>query len=241
MQAAAIAEHPDWIRHVARPLVGLVRSTLPPARAGSKLGGAPDLPEEVRWPTHGEGSYRFAGQINFGELGPQRVGLPASGLLSLFVADDEDQSVSWQEEQYVRAFFFTDTSELVRRESPTSPSEPQGFAVRFADPAVDLPREGTQRSDWPDGLAEPLVEWWRERQPRFVAYLLGYPAVSTLAYDPTPGPEWTSLLTLSSNDELGWSWHDGAYLHVFIERARLAQSDFSIETLVRRGVRLWGL
>ena len=66
----------------------------------------------------------------------------------------------------------------------------------------------------------------RDGQPD-EAYLLGYPGVSTLAYDPTPGPGWTSLLTLTSMKELDWCWHDGDFLHIFIERERLARADFT--------------
>jgi hypothetical protein len=58
-------------------------------------------------------------------------------------------------------------------------------------------------------------------------YLLGYPFNTTLAYDPTPGPEWRSLLTLSSDDELEWCWHDGDWLVTFIEQQRLHAGDFS--------------
>jgi len=58
-------------------------------------------------------------------------------------------------------------------------------------------------------------------------YLLGYPLNTTLGYDPTPGPEWRSLLTLCSDDELEWCWHDGDWLVTFIEEQRLRAGDFS--------------
>ena len=58
-------------------------------------------------------------------------------------------------------------------------------------------------------------------------YLLGYPFNTTLAYDPTPGPEWRSLLTLSSDDDLEWCWNDGDWLVMFIMDQRLRAGDFS--------------
>jgi hypothetical protein len=58
-------------------------------------------------------------------------------------------------------------------------------------------------------------------------YLFGYPFNTTLAYDPTPGPEWQSLLTLSSDDDLDWCWHDGDWLVTFIEEQRFSVGDFS--------------
>lgn len=39
--------------------------------------------------------------------------------------------------------------------------------------------------------------------------------------DPTPDPNWIPLLTLGSHDDLDWSWHDGDYLHVFVETRQL--------------------
>jgi hypothetical protein len=45
--------------------------------------------------------------------------------------------------------------------------------------------------------------------------------------DLAPGPEWCSLLTLSSDDELGWCWHDDDWLVTFIEQQRLLAGDFS--------------
>ena len=60
-----------------------------------------------------------------------------------------------------------------------------------------------------------------------LGWLFGYPRNGTLAYDPTPGPEWRSLLTLGSNDKFEWYWHDGDTLVTFIEEVRLRVGDFS--------------
>jgi hypothetical protein len=35
------------------------------------------------------------------------------------------------------------------------------------------------------------------------------------------------LLTAASHDDLGWCWHDGDMLMVFIQKARLLKRDFS--------------
>ncbi len=57
---------------------------------------------------------------------------------------------------------------------------------------------------------------------------MGYPHNNTLAFDPTPGPGWRSLLTLGSDDDLEWCWHDGDWLVTFIEETRLRAGDFSL-------------
>ena len=226
-QAAALAANPQWILDAVRPIVALVPSTTPMSIGGSRLGGAPDLPDGTLWPTHNGGPYRFIGQINFREVCGSGIGLPRDGLLSLFVADDDDQSVFWQDADYVVALFTPATERLVRCQLPEEWAEQPGFTLRFEEAEIDLPRDDVQRTDWPDGLVGPFLDWWHAHRPRRIGHLLGYPAVSTLPYDPTPSSEWTSLLTLSSVRELGWSWHDGAFLHIFIERERLVAGDFS--------------
>lgn len=56
--------------------------------------------------------------------------------------------------------------------------------------------------------------------------LLGYPSHYSLSYDPTPGPQWVSLLALHSHDAFEWCWHGGDKLMVFIEQDGLAARDF---------------
>jgi hypothetical protein len=58
-------------------------------------------------------------------------------------------------------------------------------------------------------------------------YLLGYPLNTSLAYDPTPGPGWSSLLTLDSDDDLEWCWHDGDWLVTFFNNQKALAGDFS--------------
>lgn len=105
-------------------------------------------------------------------------------------------------------------------------------------PSLDLPRSPDQRRDWPfedydavdeflDSASALLFELSGIERDRADDHLLGYPAVSSLGYDPTPEGDWLHLLGLFSHDDLGWCWHDGDYLHVAIARERLAGADFS--------------
>jgi len=57
--------------------------------------------------------------------------------------------------------------------------------------------------------------------------MLGYPSHYSLMYDPTPGEDWVSLITLASYDEFEWCWHDADKLMVFIEKSKLEAKDFS--------------
>jgi hypothetical protein len=80
------------------------------------------------------------------------------------------------------------------------------------------PWDASARKKWPISESQRDAYWkLRLRLHPSRRYRLGYPFNTTLAYDPTPGPGWRSLLTLSSDDKLEWCWHDGDWLVTFIE------------------------
>ena len=156
--------------------------------------------------------------------------LPRTGLLSFFYAHDEEGESFWQDPDYVRAYHFAEIETLQSRETPAAVR--LGATMRVALTAdVDVPPwpwDQSALARWPtaESMRDAYWEFRSELHPTG-AYLLGYPFNTTLAYDPTPGPDWCSLLTLPSNDDLEWSWHDGDYLVAFIEKERLRQREFS--------------
>ncbi|MEM9750006.1 MAG: DUF1963 domain-containing protein [Pseudomonadota bacterium] len=50
----------------------------------TRLGGAPDLPADLAWPTAGERRLAFLAQINMADARPSHPRLPPAGLLSFF-------------------------------------------------------------------------------------------------------------------------------------------------------------
>lgn len=120
-------------------------------------------------------------------------------------------------------FYWKDYKDHVTTKSP-SKDVPKAKALSLTG-GVNVPDNMDVRNDWPFEYKTfcELTDALKARNE----YLLGYPSFYTLAYDPTPGPEWVSLLTLSSLDQFGWCWHDGDKLMVFIESDRLAKQDFS--------------
>jgi uncharacterized protein YwqG len=125
----------------------------------SKLGGAPDLPPAVTWPTWHERPLAFLAQIRLEEVRAcdEAGDLPAAGLLSFFCAhptgyepqygDDEDDfdPASW------RVLFLQENlSALARRLPPTTlPAESQFAACSMSPsrlltlPSVDGPEYET--------------------------------------------------------------------------------------------------
>lgn len=235
LRDSRFSEHSDYLVERARPCID-IEMTDEDLRLGmSKFGGSPDLPPGMPWPESPNGPYRFLTQIDCSELPSLGVGLPTAGLLSLFVGvDSDDGKFFWRSPGYIKAFLFPPDARRTAVEPPESVSYGKARAIRF-HAGVDIPFDRYQVQDWPLGTDYNLWEEYgllRESLHVSPHYLLGYPAHDSLGYDPaahlqTPGVDWQSLLSLGSDDELEWEWHDADRLMVFIERARLAKQDFS--------------
>jgi len=238
-----LAPHADYLRSLLRPSVRITITGKSPTGLESRFGGKPMVPADFAWPHHDIGLYYFLGQINFAEITDRPASLPENGLLCLFNADydpesDNEGEIFWRDDGYVKAWYFTDLSAL----APMAP--PHGHSVKAKTLTLagelDIPRASDMRTDWPfnfdvlDALLDALLDDGSTFGAPAVTdgqlaldYLLGYPSYYSLAYDPTPGPDWISLLTLHSHDAFKWCWHDGDKLMVFIEQNRLASRDFS--------------
>ena len=214
--------HAEFLRGIATPSVAITLSADPATPDCSRFGGDAFLPADFIWPSHDDGEYRFLGQINFSEIAHPPASLPATGLLTLLYAFDEDGEVFWGDDGYVLGFYWEQFQDHVN----TAGAEDAPPTRRIVlTPSLDVPRHGELREDWP--FDEDLLYELSEHIDAGHEYLLGYPSFTSLAYDPTPGPEWMSLLTVHSLDEFDWCWHDGDKLMVFIEKDRLAKRDFS--------------
>lgn len=219
--------HKDFIKSLIKPAVKIKKSNIKSMYKSSKFGGNPDLPEGFEWPKYKEQHYTFLGQINFSEMKTNIDILPKRGLLSLFVADFEDDEVFWQDDGYVKGYYFEDSVNL--RSISNLNSSSKCMPIEFEE-IIDIPFHEELLESWEIGedAKDELFYDIREKLKREPDYLLGYPQYCSLAYDPTPeGNEWISLLTLDSHDELNWCWHDGDFLMIFIEKTKLLEKDFS--------------
>src|SRR5690606_21516727 len=188
----------------------------------SRFSGTPFVPKNFVWPRHPVGEYRFLGQINFSEIKNRPKNLPGSGLLSLFYAFDEEGAIFWRDDGYVIGYYWPNPEEF--SVFPQVRNAPEAKKILLYG-GVEIPRREDLRQDWP--LDTDFLYALHELEGYCEDYMLGYPSYCTLGYDPTPGEEWVSLITLSSYDEFGWCWHDGDKLMVFIEKKKLLEKDFS--------------
>jgi len=218
-----LAEYVEYLLKIAKPCVDIDLVDLRVTQECSRFGGDPFVPLDFKFPPHEVGEYRFLGQINFAEIADPPSILPESGLLTIFYAYDEEGEIFWGDDDYILGFYWRDWQNHTLLKLPTKNLSKARRIVLTA--GINLPFNDELRDDWafdPELLWE-LVEIVDPNHE----YLLGYPSFNSLAYDPTPGKEWISLLTVSSLPEFDWCWHDGDKLMVFIEADKLAKGDFS--------------
>ncbi len=216
-----LAPHQSYLDSIKKPSVDIHISDDEPEESGSRFAGVPLLPEGFEWPVHEIGEYRFIGQINFSEIQDPPALLPREGLFSLFYAYDEDGEVFSEDEGYILGYYLPDIKELSLFTDYKTNIQSRKILL---ETSVDIPRHEELREDWP--FDTDILSQLREPDGISDHYMLGYPSYCTLGYDPTPGDDWISLITLSSCDELEWWWNDGDRLMVFIEKSKLINKDF---------------
>jgi uncharacterized protein YwqG len=166
------------IRLVATPTEGILLGA-------SKLGGLPDLPDEIEWPTFNNLPLGFIGQINLSEASPFDLEeeLPKSGMLYFFY---DGQAQSWGYDPKDRGssrvlFYDGTTSALKPRKTPDGlPAESD-----FLSQAVQLeavPILPGWESIWIDRLAltemerDAYISVLDELKPQApLHWLLGHP------------------------------------------------------------------
>jgi uncharacterized protein YwqG len=219
----ALAPYKDYLLKTAKPSVEITITKQGPNKLESKFGGNPLVAPGFEWPVHATGEYRFLGHINFSEIVNRPETLPELGLLSLFYAQDEDGELYWGDDGYILGYYWPDLECL----SVVKPPYKDGAKAKRIElrGGFDLPRHAELRDDWP--FTDDVLDDNMEQLKLASDYMLGYPSFYSLAYDPNPGKDWCTLLTLDSHDQFDWCWHDGDKLMVFIEAKKLAARDFS--------------
>lgn len=238
----------ERMKRLARPTLLLVPTT---GESFSKLGGTPDLPEDLKWPAGEGGPRTLLAQIDLAEL-PVGHGvdwLPREGRLYAFYDPGQQglgdivQVIHSRSEVRMSA---AGLEKLRLRERRVS------FEVRTSLPTTDwLNVDDTTVSndpeDWaavrdlgdappPDDLQHRIGGYPNEIQmecmPLTCEHLArGLPPHRFLA-DPPPAIErasrqWRLLLQIDSDPALGMNWGDGGRLYVFIKEKHARAGDFS--------------
>lgn len=244
----------DVIYLWARPSL-LIRTT--PAAdeifavGATKFGGKPDLPVDFEWPEYKGNAVGFRGQININDLKTTLIAdkLPPGGLLSIFVYEDawENEPGGFGSPGGHRVYYFPPNIELVRNDAAKKfidGNQPGGPCKLEILESFDLPcaydhnnqyrftGEETKIVGGEDEL-ESLFQNIRQGQREITppSKLFGYGRPGHYSIDPAPNG-WSHLLSLDSDDNLGWCWSDGHVMFISINPADLKKGDFSNTTII---------
>ncbi|MBX9625129.1 MAG: DUF1963 domain-containing protein [Gemmataceae bacterium] len=190
----------------------------------SKFGGRPDLPDDVDWPADDEGDpLALLAQYNLADLAGSVAGrdLPPAGLISIFAAAVEGDA---PEPDDARVLYLPDTAALARRRHPAELDSISRFASRRLLFGETLMLPDNHSPWWADiGLGDDERAWDAYRELIDTLALghrvLGYPM--PIQSDPLGGRSVRHLLTVDSDDDMGWTWGDGGSLYFTIGEADL--------------------
>ncbi|MBW2960548.1 DUF1963 domain-containing protein [Mesonia sp. JHPTF-M18] len=182
-----------YLKSLAIPSITITRKNEQGENFGaSKLGGDPEVPADFEWPKHEFGDYRFIAQFNLSEITFPSA-LPKTGMLSIFVADDEDQNIFWGADEYAKVFYFKEDEELQTYVNTNiKPSlRTFGFQTLF-EQTIDIPHRPELFKE--NELNKRQLSYVCDKIPSLIRkggynYLLGYPYHNSLAYDPRKGEE----------------------------------------------------
>jgi uncharacterized protein (TIGR02996 family) len=227
--AAKMTAHADKILRLARPAIVVTSSRAAEAKlpvGASKFGGGPDMPPGADWPCYGEMPLAFLAQFNLAELHASFVvrELPKSGLLSVFVVLDEDDTGAMGDKGSWRVLHFPDVSKLTRQLPPETSFN--SCRVSFAE-TMTVP---DSRSPWQKELGlDEDEEVWDAYQEQVAGYgqghtILGYP--TPIQNDVLGKKTMRHLLTLGGDDNAEWEWFDGGSLYFTMTEADLKAGRF---------------
>ncbi|MEL7181780.1 MAG: YwqG family protein [Pseudomonadota bacterium] len=118
---AVVAKATDSAMAQEKPAVALDMTSAANTDAPhSCIGGRPSLPKDMGWPVDAHGKpMLFLAQINFQDM-PALAGYPATGLLSVFVTDDDLNGCDFPsiDQKGFKTFYFGDTADLTRHDLP---------------------------------------------------------------------------------------------------------------------------
>jgi uncharacterized protein YwqG/predicted DNA-binding protein (MmcQ/YjbR family) len=216
----------------------------------SKIGGHPDLPESLFWPTlDGDRPLSFLAQINLDQVLPEQrlVDLPAHGILYVFSVygwqaegtADPDVPGSQPQPGWTQILFHDDpAAPLQRRDTPERAAEYPAAQATFhstlclpisvAEPSVVALRLDQAQADRFDemNLAFTYVANYSEG-PHARHLLLGYADWAQYVIDRVKEQDLRLLFQLASDPNTSMCWGDGGYIYSFIGKPDLAALRFS--------------
>lgn len=237
------------ICRLARPTLVIDTAQVPPnsiAVGGSKFGGLPDLPADVDWPQWTHGRMGFVGQLNLEDVAFAQASRawPKAGVLSFF------SYAFAMSPGDTRVLFYPSLDHLRSRVAPNDLGDDDPYKLNTVRPTCrlsyrewwDLPRKGdllpkrlqADLSSIPHDrvwrISERLFESengiWPKSRPGTGLHEFGGYQKCCRCDDPSPGSDWTTLASFSSDKNLDWNWCDGDRLTVYVHEDDVQDGSF---------------
>lgn len=216
----------------------------------TRMGGLPDLPENVDYPTltvdEEQKGYQFIAQINCESIAGLQDYLPRTGILYFFINDQEDFSAkviyydgeidhlkSAKELNIDEDFIYDEAGifEPFKTKSAKCVSLPSFYNdEHYYEDSVPELKELEEQYDETEALQELLLPFDANSSHGINSYVFKQhdspeiEAVNTLKGKPE---EWMVLLRVSSDNNPGFSFWDAGEIYFVIHKSDLAKKDFS--------------
>lgn len=247
-----LAHRRNDILQIAKPAALLKTRAMSESAMGlgqTKIGGRPDLPQDLKWPKHPGGkSLAFVAQVNLAELRAtvRLEDLPEAGMLYFFSAYgwyDEEMGPTWPEDEeptpeWAKVLFAPAAdAALERRKRPSDVNGFKSAAVEFL-PAISLPH--------PQEPAMSAIEWSEAEMESYgnladsfgavCDHTLGRPPKHRLGgyadyeqafYEVVAEEHLQLLFQLATDGNTQMQWGDGGYIYFWIKPDDLKRRDFS--------------
>ena len=196
------------------------------SRSASKLGGKPHAPDGFSWPEGDSGPFVFLAQLDLAELSERcrgELGLPATGLLSVFI-ETADEGTS-------AAFIFETEQALVpatNHEAPELDESPIVMKEYWTPPSLELADLILDNDEAFTRIYRAALDEHRQARSKNPSHQVG--GHSHPVQDPPELEDERLLLQVDSEEERGLMWGDGGRLYVLIDGGDLDNVRFEVQS-----------
>lgn len=216
----------------------------------SKVGGLPDLPDEMEWPTTSKtDELVFIAQINFQEINKYKSvaeHLPKEGLVSFFFASKKSECWRHTSQPFCFKVIYNTNSKLSRRKNDskeerkykTYPSCKMEFEEAYSLPLWNYKYIDQYKSEAEDcayGAGAFMLAYMdiRNAYDEHRTKIFGY-ANEIQGEMRAEDEEWMLLFQLDSEKEALMQWNDSGHLFFWIKKTDLAALNFdNMEILIQ--------
>jgi uncharacterized protein YwqG len=149
---------------LARPSLRIEKLKTDVKIGDSKIGGLPDLPDSIQWPSFRDKPMAFVAQFRLSDLAGQSQAshLPGSGMLYFFYDEEQAWGFDPKDKGFISVQYFPEEKGLARRAAPKWHTREVSFresAVRFREESSYAIDNDSLLKDMPNDLVDLCREY----------------------------------------------------------------------------------